>query len=180
MPLFKQLGICPVMVNPVLLDRNDRISFYHCQACEKSHMSNSCGQGNNMRTKHIGTRGLVCSSEALKVLPYVNEGLFGIDRIPSWAVFPVEVVVMLLLPLPLEFHAVDVIIVDHVETWTKITSNWWNKIKHNEIIAQCAEWGLLIPGSQVLTARSPPGVHIAFMRMSTSSGLRRDNFSMVS
>ncbi len=76
-----------------------------------------------MGTKHIREWSLVCSSEALEVLPDVNEGLFGVDRVPPWAVFPVEVVVMLLLPRPLEFHGVDVIVVDHVQTWTKITSN---------------------------------------------------------
>ncbi len=82
-----------------------------------------------MGTKHIGTRRLVCSLETLKVLPDVNEGLFGIDRVPSWAVFPVKVVVMRLLPCSLEFHAVDVIVVDHVQTWTKITSNL---VEHDE------------------------------------------------
>ncbi len=51
-----------------------------------------------MGAEHIGKRGLACSLEALKVLSDVNEGLFGIDRVPSWVVFPVEVVVMLLLP----------------------------------------------------------------------------------
>ncbi len=60
-----------------------------------------------MGTKHIGTRGLVCSLETLEVLPDVYEGLFGIDRVPSWAVFPVEVVVMCLLPCSLEFQRRD-------------------------------------------------------------------------
>ncbi len=71
-----------------------------------------------MGTKHIGTRGLVCSLETLEVLPDVNEGLFGINRVPSRAVFPVEVIVMRLLPHPLEFHVIDVIVVDHVQAWT--------------------------------------------------------------
>ncbi len=75
-----------------------------------------------MRAEHIGTRGLVCSLEALKVLSYVKEGLFGVNGVPSWAVFPVEIVVMRLLPHPLKFHAIDVIVVDHVQTWTKIAS----------------------------------------------------------
>ncbi len=52
-----------------------------------------------------------------------DEGLFGINRVPSWVVFPVEVVVMRLFPHPLKFLAVDVIVVDHVQTWTKIASN---------------------------------------------------------
>ncbi len=32
-------------------------------------------KGNNMGTEHVGTRGLVCSSEGLKILPEVCEGL---------------------------------------------------------------------------------------------------------
>ncbi len=86
-------------------------------------MPNSCDKGNNVRTGHIRTRGLICSSKGLEVLPDVTKRLLGVDRVPPWAVFPVEVVVMLLLPRPLEFHGVDVIVVDHVQTWTKITSN---------------------------------------------------------
>ncbi len=100
MHLCEQLGICPVMVDPVLLNENDRTSFYHClvRLVKEAICLILVDKGNNMGTKHIGTRGLVCLLETLKVFPDINEGLFGIDRVPSWVVFPVEVVVMLLLP----------------------------------------------------------------------------------
>ncbi len=107
-----------------------------------------------MRTKHVGTRGHVCSSKGLKVFPDVNEGLFGVDRVPPWAVFPIEVVVMLLFPQSLQVHANDDSLVKHVHV--KTYQERWKRMKHKEIRAQCAEWGTLIPESQVLSACSLP------------------------
>ncbi len=73
MHLFKELDIRLVMVDPVLLDGNDRTSFYHLLIgiFKEAICPIRVGKGNNVGTKHIGTRGLICSSETLKVLPDV-------------------------------------------------------------------------------------------------------------
>ncbi len=62
-------------------------------------MPEACGlilvhKGNNMRMDHIGTRGLVCSSKGLEVLPDIGEGLLWVYGIPPRVVFAEQVVVM--------------------------------------------------------------------------------------
>ncbi len=125
MHCFEQLGICPAVVDPMLLDGDDRAPFYHLlvRVLKEPVGLILMDKGNNMWKEHIGTRGLVCSLDRVKVLPYVSEGLLGVNRVLSWAVFSVEVVVMRLLFLPLKLHTVDVVLGDQVQAWTKITSN---------------------------------------------------------
>ncbi len=75
-----------------------------------------------MRTKHLGTRGLVCFSNGLKVFPDDNEGLLWVNRDLPLAVFPVEVVIMLLFPQSLQVHVENNSVIDHAQTWTKVKS----------------------------------------------------------
>ncbi len=79
--LFEQLGICPTMVDPMLLDGNDRAPLYHLLVgiFPEPVCLILVDKGNNVGIKHIGTRGLVCSTEALELLLYVDEGLFSVN-----------------------------------------------------------------------------------------------------
>ncbi len=68
-------------------------------------------KGDNVRMEHVGTRGLLCSLERLKILLDVCEELLGVCSIPLGFVLAVEVIVVIAL------------LIDVVDSWTKIASN---------------------------------------------------------
>ncbi len=67
-----------------------------------------------METEQVGTRGLVCSSEGLKILPNVHEGLLKVYRIPLGSIFVKHIVVMVTLSCLLKVHPVDDQLVNEV------------------------------------------------------------------
>ncbi len=81
----------------MMLDGEDRTPLYHClvrvPACFIL-----VDQWDNVRTEHVGTKGLVCSSEGLKVLPDVSEGMLGVSMIPLGLIFAEEIAIVLFLP----------------------------------------------------------------------------------
>ncbi len=97
---LERLGICPTIVEAVLFDRNDRASFYHhlVGIVPQTGCLILVHEGGSIRMKHIGTWCLVGSLKGLKIFPNGSQGLFTVNRVPPWMVFPVEVIVMLLLP----------------------------------------------------------------------------------
>ncbi len=78
--LFEQLCIDSVVVDVMLLDGDNRASFYHLlvRVGLESNFLILVHKGNNMITEHIGTRGLVCSMEGFKIFSNVCEGLLGV------------------------------------------------------------------------------------------------------
>ncbi len=74
-------------------------------------------EGNNVGMEHIETRGLVCSTKRLEILPDVCKGLIGVCSIPLGKVLMIDVVIMIALPHLLKVHLVDIPLVNKVKCW---------------------------------------------------------------
>ncbi len=72
-------------------------------------------EGNNVLSERVGARGLACSSEGLKVMAYVNEGLLWVFLFPLRPVLLVKIIIVLNLARTLEVKVVDILMCDCVE-----------------------------------------------------------------
>ncbi len=95
---FEQLGVQPIGLDAMLVDRDDRASFYHGFVGIIEALSFVLvPEGYYMLSKHVGARGLAFSSNGLKIHFDVSEGLFWVFVVPLGPVLPLEVVIVLSL-----------------------------------------------------------------------------------
>ncbi len=114
-------------------------------------------EGNNVWMEHVGTRGLVCSTKGLNILPDVCEGLLGICRIPLGSVLVVELIFVIALLHRLMVYLVDDPLVDELKTWTKIALNMVEQDKAQQNQSTVCQVRMLMPGSLIPSSCSPPG-----------------------
>ncbi len=93
---FKELSVNAIGVYAMLLNGNDRASFYHGLVG----IIVTLGlvpmlEGNYVLSEHVGTRGLACSLYGLEILSNVDKGLLRVFVVPLGPVLPVKVVLML-------------------------------------------------------------------------------------
>ncbi len=65
-----------------------------------------------MGMEHVGTTGLVCFSEGLKILPDVCEGLLGVCGILLGSILAIEVIDVITFPHPLEIQVIGAMLVN--------------------------------------------------------------------
>ncbi len=95
---FRELSVNTIGVYAMLLDGDDRASFYHgLVGIIVTPGFVLMPERNYVLSEHVGTRGLACSLYGLKILADVNERLLWVITVPLGPVLPVKVIVVLVL-----------------------------------------------------------------------------------